>query len=76
MILSLRFNYETLEFEPSWRLRLNSYLATFIKVAIAKIAVSYLFQQKDLIQLLLGSPYNFFDSNPKFFVSYAAIAAG
>lgn len=55
-LLNRRFNYDTLKFEKSWSLRLRCYLITFIKITMPlKLIVSMFFEQKDEIQLLIGT---------------------
>lgn len=52
----LRFNYQTLQFEPSWTLRLQSFLVLICKCTWSlKLTVSWFFEQEDNIQLLIGT---------------------
>lgn len=78
-LLNARFNYETLQFERSWSLRWRSYLVTFVKATMPlKLVASWFFDQKDEIQLLIGtkkirSPdselYSSLSSNSKLFLA-------
>ena len=54
-LLSKRINYETLEFETSWKLTLVSNLSLVSKVLLAfKLFLSCLFPRASAIQLYIG----------------------
>ena len=65
-LLHERFNYELLEFEPSFILSLNSHLALFIKVTWPlKLFVSLFWPRRHIAQLYIGNIYNYLDDGPR-----------
>src|SRR4051812_32109109 len=59
-LLSRKFNYETLEFEPSWSLRLLSLISPISTSLFAfKFFISTFFSRNDIRQLYIGSIFNF-----------------
>lgn len=78
-LLNARLNYETLQFERSWSLRWRTYLVTLMKATMPlKLVASLFFEQKDEIQLLIGTKkirnpdselYSSLTSNSKLFLA-------
>ena len=61
-LLDQRFNFERLKFESSLYLRLKSYLILVYQLSfILKFFVSTFFEKEDIVQLWIGSPFNYLD---------------
>lgn len=61
-LLDQRLNQETLKFESSLYLRLKSYLILFYQLSFTlKFIVSPFFEKQDIVQLWIGSPFNYLD---------------
>ena len=68
-LLSRQFNYETLEFEKSWLLRLVFYLSLISKPLFSfKQVVGLFWPKNDVRQLYVGSVFNYLADQPKFFL--------
>lgn len=68
-LLNSRFDYASLDFEPSARLRFKSYVKLFLYVTLGlKFFLSQFFPRESTVQLLIGSLYNFLEPKPKFFI--------
>lgn len=66
-LLDKRLDKESLQFKSSLYLRLKSYLILFYQLSfILKFFVSTFFEREDIIQLWIGSPWNYLDPVPKF----------
>ena len=68
-LISRKFNYQTLEFEKSWLLRLVFYLSLISKpLCITRPLISYYFPRNDRIQLVIGSVFNYIDGDARYFL--------
>lgn len=66
-LLDKRLNYKSLRFESSAYLRFKSYLILFYQLSfILKFFVSTFFKKDDIVQLAIGSPFNYLEEVPKF----------
>lgn len=71
-LLSRKFNYKTLEFERSWSLRLLFYLSLIAKpLLVFDFFISYFFPRTSVVQLYIGSIFNYLPDHPKFFIGIA-----
>lgn len=69
-LLNSRFDYASLEFKKSIGLRLKSYVKLFLYATLGvKFILSMFFPRESIIQLFIGSLYNFLDPKPKFFIA-------
>ena len=76
-LLTKRFNYETGEFEDSLLLSFVFYLTVLSKPLFAlKPLISWFFPQTDIIQLHIGSIYNYLPEQPKLLMAIATVIAG
>lgn len=68
-LLNCRFNYETLQFEESLKYRVAATLQVLCLTTFGlKLYVSKFWPNEALIQLYLGSIYNYLDPIPKMFM--------
>ena len=69
-LLCREYNAITEEFEPSWTLRLVAFLCLLSKCLLAfKLVGSYFFPRSHIIQLYLGSLFNYLPDQAKFMMA-------
>lgn len=67
-LLHRKFNNETLEFEPSWPLRLWFIVSMLSKALLEmKLFTSIFFPRNSIYQLLIGSFFNYVPTGPRMF---------
>ena len=76
-LLSRKFNYETFEFERSWPLTFVFLVSLILKpLCVFRTLISCFFPRNDMIQLVIGSVFNYLPNSSRFLLSLASSFAG